>query len=210
MAKLLEIIPPKSEISWIQKLKEKGMEIFQKIGLPQPKTEIWKYTKPRDLFVDDFTTEVPKDVQTFQSDFALPAYQFEFLNGKLEKEPINLPKGLKVRNILEAKEEIGNLINLKKYPFAALNTAFLENGLFIQIEKNIVLDKPIVFINKTSAGESNFFYNLRNLIVVGENASAEFLEHYIYEGIEKSRYFANIVSEIHLEKNAILHHYKLQ
>ncbi len=66
MAKLLDILPPKSEISWVQKLKERSMEIFQRIGLPQPKTEVWKYTKPRDLFADDFSTEAPKDIEAFR------------------------------------------------------------------------------------------------------------------------------------------------
>ncbi|MDD4556424.1 MAG: Fe-S cluster assembly protein SufD [Alphaproteobacteria bacterium] len=210
MTKLLDIESPKKDDLWLENLRTEALKTFRSVGLPQPKTEIWKYTKPRDLFADDFTINAPKQVQSFDVDLGFPAYKIEFFNGKLEKAPQDLPKNVSLCSILEAREKIGSLLKLSKYPFAALNTAFLENGIFLTIKKNTHLDKPLVLVNKTASGEENFFYNLRHLIVLEENASAEILEHYAYQGEEKSRYFCNIVSEIHLQQNAILHHYKVQ
>ena len=110
----------------------------------------------------------------------------------------------------EAKSRLGKLIELEKYPLAALNTAYLQEGLFINIRRGVRLDKPILIENCTHSGGQNLFFNLRHLIVVENGAEAEIIETYAYHGEPKSRYFSNIVSEIYVGRNAVLRHYKLQ
>ncbi|MFV0626843.1 MAG: Fe-S cluster assembly protein SufD [Alphaproteobacteria bacterium] len=210
MTKLLEMVPERVENKWLENIRTEAMNTFRSVGLPQPKTEIWKYTKPRDLASDDFTTQLSQNAESFDSDFFLSAYKIEFFNGKLENISPDFPQSISIKNILEAGGLINKNISLEKYPFAALNTAFLENGIFLEIAPNVVLNKPIIFINKTNSPEENYFYNIHNLVVVGKNSSVEILEHYIYQGQEKSRYFANIVNEIFLQENSTLHHYKVQ
>lgn len=144
------------------------------------------------------------------------AYQIHFVNGKFIPIHPALPKGAEIITLMEAvlieeaKPYLGKLIDLDQYPFAALNTAYMEEGLFIHIDKDIKLDKPLVIINHTEAGSQNLFYNLRNLVVLEKGAEAELLEWYCYSGAQKSRYFANIVNEIFLNSGAKLNHYKLQ
>lgn len=48
---------PGENIPWLESLREKGREAFAAQGLPTAKTEAWKYTRPRDLQVDDFVME---------------------------------------------------------------------------------------------------------------------------------------------------------
>ncbi len=144
------------------------------------------------------------------------AYQIHFVNGKFIPIFPALPRGVEIITLMEAvlideaKEHLGKIAELDGYPFAALNTAYMEEGIYIRINKDVKLDKPIMLINHTEADSKNLFCNLRNLIVLENGAEAELVEWYKYAGAQKSRYFTNIVNEIVLGKNSRFNHYKLQ
>lgn len=149
-------------------------------------------------------------------DLPFEGYQVHFVNGQFVPLHPALPRGVEIMTLMEAvlieeaKPYLGKLAEIKKYPFAALNTAYMEEGLYINIHKNTKLDKPIIFINHSYSEDRNLFFNIRNLIVVENGAEAEFIEYHKYSGPEKSRYFSNIVNEIFVERNAVLKHYKVQ
>ena len=42
------------DIPWLCALREKGTDVFTRLGVPGAKVEDWKYTKPRLLNADDF------------------------------------------------------------------------------------------------------------------------------------------------------------
>jgi Fe-S cluster assembly protein SufD len=89
----------------------------------------------------------------------------------------------------------------------ALNTAFLQSGVFIWIPKNVHLQTPIqiTFVADPSAQDSNF---PRVLIVAEENSSATVIESFVSNGDE--RYFTNAIAEIVVKDGARLDHYRLQ
>ena len=230
MSGLLQNIElPDSNLPWLFALREKGREAFLRQGLPTAKTEAWKYTRPRDLQVDDFvmqtspchcSEECDCEHHSHSSlDDALPfdCYALHFDNGQLRHEHLPLPRGVQIMPLSDAfsfaddiKSRLGKTLNLDKYPFAALNTAYLNEGVYISIAKHTRLDKPLALVYHTHSCHDNLFFNLRNLIVVESGAQAELIEYHHYSGAEKSRYFANIVNEIFVGRDAVLSHYKLQ
>lgn len=215
-------------------LREKGRDAF---CLPTAKTEAWKYTKLRALNADDFVMPI---IETDEEDnctcgcnsdcdkqncnchhnhYHLPfeAWQFHFYNGVFKPHYPHLPEGVEVMTLLEAFEQreevrprLGRLARIEEYPFAALNTAYLEEGLFIGIDRGVKLEQPLVLHYHTDPGKSNLFYNIRNLIILENDAAAEIIEIHDYTGDPKSRYFANLVNEIFIGRNAKLQHYKHQ
>lgn len=219
-------------IVWLETLRRKGREAFTAAGLPTPKTEAWKYTRLRMLGADDFVLSKEDESRcscgceeehcehencSCRQECPFPAYVLDFRNGFFRPPHPEFPEGVEVMTLMEAvqvedevKSRLGKLIELEKYPLAALNTAYLQEGLFINIRRGVRLDKPILIENCTHSGGQNLFLNLRHLIVVENGAEAEIIETYAYHGEPKSRYFANIVSEIYVGRNATLHHYKLQ
>lgn len=270
-----------SDIPWFETLRGKGLEAFEKQGVPTAKTEAWKYTKPRDLTADDFIINESNFIAELEEfaaagseeqcthdhqcngrdchchhgedcarggqqcscgheehancnsadgqchchheeeidvrvDLPFEAYQLHFLNGQFIPIYPVLPHGVEIMTLMEAvinqdaKPYLCKLLDVEKHPFAALNTAYMEEGLFIRIAQNTKLEKPLIFINHTSVDNENLFYNLRNLVVVESGAEAELIEWYNYSGAEKSRYFANSVNEIFVNRNAKLKHYKMQ
>ncbi len=239
-------------IPWLQSLREKGAEVFNERGLPNAKTEAWKYTRLRDLKTDDyivapsnFLEEIKVEAQEACScrhgescncehhhghdncccghescakrpEIPFDAYVISFVDGKYMPPLPDFPRGIEVMSLMEAvltddaHDYLGKLTDINKYPFAALNSAYLEEGAFIRVNKNIELDKPIVLLNQTQGNEQNKLFNLRNIIVMESDSSAEFIEYYTYSGAPKSRYLANVVNEIFLSRKACLKHYRIQ
>lgn len=218
-------------IPWLCALREKGADVFTRLGVPGAKVEDWKYTKPRLLAADDFVLpEAPAQHSCScgcgghcdedcgcRRNIQLDAYQIHFENGFWHPEHNHFPEGVTVLPLDESiadnedcRRYLGKIADIETAPFAALNTAYLENGVFINIARGVKLDKPLVIICHTCAGGRNLFYNLRNLVIMESGAEAEIIEYFHYDGIEKSRYFANVVNEIMVGKNAVLKHYKSQ
>ena len=143
------------------------------------------------------------------------AYQIHFYNGKFVPLYPDFPAGVELMTLMqavvegEAKNYIGKYIDLQKYPFAALNSAFLEEGLFFVFERNLKLSKPIVIIYHTDTTE-HLVNHICNVFVAENNASAAIVEYYTHAGADKDRYFNNIVNEFYLAPQAEIKHYKFQ
>ena len=121
----------------------------------------------------------------------------------------SLPKGLEIKNISEA-----NTAHYSKYadvnsdPFIALNTVLAAGGVFVQVQKNAMIETPIHILHISSVSE-NTILNSRNLIVVEENAQVKIVESYLT--IDSSaKGFNNTLTEIVVKANAIVDHYKIQ
>lgn len=149
-------------------------------------------------------------------DLPFDAYQLHFSNGKFVPIYPATPRGLEVMTLMQAllnedaRKYLNKHLDMEKYPFAALNTAYLEEGLFIRVQKGISLEKPLMIVNHSRPDTKNIFANIRNIIILENRSRAELLEYYHYTGEVKSRYFNNIVNEIYVSAQAELHHYKLQ
>ena len=201
-------------------LRQSGIKAFEQQGLPTKKSENWKYTSLRSLERQDYI------IDTFECDHthchhhetALPfvCHEINMCNGKICHLPHNLPKGLIVCSILDAffeydiKKKINSRINIAEHPFCALNTAYLEQGIYIEVAKNTHIDQPVAIIHKAHCDDKNLLMNIHNIIVLGAEAKLDLIEYYHHEGIEKSDYLLNIVNEITLSKSSHLNHIKIQ
>ena len=89
----------------------------------------------------------------------------------------------------------------------ALNTAFLQSGVFIWIPKNVKSKQPlqITFVAEGGSDSASF---PRVLVVAEENSSATLIESFVSNG--DGRYFTNAIVEIVLKDGAQLEHYRLQ
>jgi Fe-S cluster assembly protein SufD len=86
----------------------------------------------------------------------------------------------------------------------ALNTAFLQSGVFLWIPKNVKVEKPLQITFVAEGDQSASFP--RVLVVAEENSSATLIESFVGEG----RYFTNATVEVVVKDGAHLDHYRLQ
>lgn len=203
-------------------LREKGRQSFLRQKLPTAKTESYKYTRLRALEADDFIIEPAADCGCEhdchchqQKILPFDAYEITFCNGKSAHDHFHLPEGIEVMNLLDAvagdesTSYLNKSFNMDELPLAALNTAYLEQGVFLRINKGFKADKPVALIYHTKTQQKTF-NNIRNIFVIESDADIAIAEYFYYDGEPKSEYFNNIVNEIYIGRNAKLHYYKRQ
>ena len=93
--------------------------------------------------------------------------------------------------------------------FTALNTAFASEGIYIEVPKGKVVDKPIQLLYFNDRGETTC-YQPRNIIAVGENAQLKVIEIHQNVSNTATAILTNAVTEIFVAKEAHLDYYKLQ
>ena len=210
---------------WFSENRQSALNLFKESGFPNSRLENWKYTDVRPIKKKSFSNvnETTVSVSTdeinairFQD---LDCIELVFINGVYSEEHSNvgsIEKGLAVENMFDALEKDKDLLakHLTKYadnkvsPFTALNTAFIQNGTFINVAANAVIEKPINILYLSKESNNAHATHPRNLIVMGENSEATVIESYI--GLDDANYFTNAVTEVALSDNSNLKHYKIQ
>ena len=196
-------------------LREKAKSALLKQGFPTKKTEAWKYSNVKELIQKNFL--IDNSENTCEHDcchhHSTDIIEIHFCNGKLHVEEYNTPEGITITPLPLAlyegdyKKYIFNSFDIEKHPFAALNGSYLEQGICIEVEKNIQPNTPIL-IKYNFDNCENQQLNIHNIIVLNKGASLELMED--FTSTKQSSHFSNIVNEIYLKEQAVLSHYKKQ
>jgi len=207
----------------LQKIRRQAYETLRGAGLPGNKHEEYKFTplgKALDKF--DFTLK-----QTSESsleavnDFFIPgtdAYTIIFINGVYKPELSSAihTKGLTVKLLTEVVENspeiiqqyIASFSEAIQDPFTAWNIAGWDNGLFISVDNNVIVDKPIAFYNIIDSRTNQVINVNRNLVVVGKNSELSIIQKINSIGDQPN--FINTVTECIVSEKAGLNHYSVQ
>ncbi|MDN5201414.1 Fe-S cluster assembly protein SufD [Fulvivirgaceae bacterium BMA10] len=211
--------------SEVHQLRRKALDSFESVGFPGVKNEEYKYTPITKSLGKEFDFNNISKSGTIESkkvnDFLikdLDAYNIVIINGQFSKEYSNVssvdPK-LSIQSLAEAFAEQQALLsthfakyaNSESDTFTALNTAFSKEGVFINVDSNYIVDKPIAIYFISDADREKVIAQPRNLILVGKNSEVEIIESFYTIGAETS--FTNVVSEIVVGENAHVHYAKI-
>jgi Fe-S cluster assembly protein SufD len=216
-------------LAWLRNLRRDNFARFAEVGIPTTRVEDWRFTNlaslaqtPFRLARDGRASVSAKSLENFRIQGA--AAQLVFVNGRHAPElssPGKLPNGVEVSSLAaeiesqpSALEEwLGRYLNTQRDPFSALNTAFLEEGAFIHVEKGVVLEAPIhlLFVSTGEAGPT--MTHPRNLIVAEEQSQLSVVEDYISlpaaTGAD-GRLFCNTATELIAGDNTVVSHYMLE
>ena len=214
-----------NNFSRIHQKRQEALNIFLNSDFPTQKEEEWKYTSLRDILHPNYCSTTPytltyKDVNQFRFGH-IDCFLLVFLNGKFirnlssispEFSILNTQKGVNIMSLTDACKEHFDAVDahLIKHIdisdiFLALNTVSVNDGAFIRIQKNIKFGKPILILH-FSVGIT--FSQPHHLIVTEENSEITVIEHFI--SLDDKSNFTNTVTEMILEKNSRLNHYKMQ
>lgn len=197
---------------------------FENKGFPTKKEEAWKYTSLNTVLKSDFSVFPKrensiefKDVKKFFL-HEIDTYKLVFVDGKFSSflsstthEGIDvclLSSVLTKPKYKMVLDTYFNLIASKEESLTSLNTAFAQEGAFINIPKSKVADKPIEIIHFSTGEESALMVQPRNLIIVGENAHVQIIER--HQSLNSNPVLTNSVTEIFAQKRAIVDYYKIQ
>ena len=209
------------EPTWLQSLRQDGLSVFQTTGLPDRKTEAWKYTNLNKLSKVGFAPAIPaREIDTLPVPLLpVDGYRIVFLNGRFQPTLSileELPKGVAIESLSAAIKREPNFLQAQlsrrapsqDTPLSALNMAFSEDGLILRIASGSKVEQPIHIVSIGQADEEPVAFQMRSHVEIGAGASVDILESHIGRG--NDTYFSNSVSEISIDKDARLGHYRLQ
>jgi Fe-S cluster assembly protein SufD len=207
-AKLRDKLPGQG-LSWLEKRRAEALAQVSKDGLPTSQDENWRFTSVEPLLKTTF-----KDAPAAPAKSLIPpaGTRLTFLNGRYSAEHSKLgplPSGAWIGSLAAAlKAEPARLEPFLKnaqaeQAFAALNTAFFDDGAVIFAPKDAVLE-PIHLVFSSGSGMAHF----RVLVVAERGAKVTLIEEYASES--KDSYFNNVVTDVVLGEGAALDRVKLQ
>lgn len=203
-------------------MRKEALLSFEKLGLPSARHEEWKYTNiktklPESLRLIDAGESRTKNQEhkTFQANPR--PITITFINGAFSPENSSIPNqaGLTAGSLRQLSgkhpdiisQYFGKATDLSKENFAALNTAFAQDGAFIYLKKNVIAQSPLYITYIYDHASADVFSQSRNLIVVEENADVTIVED--FQNLNGEKCF-NHVSEVFVGRNAEVNYSLLQ
>jgi Fe-S cluster assembly protein SufD len=213
----------KPTAAWAELVRGSALDRFEQLGFPTVKNEDWKYTNLAPFLKDKITPAVPREIAPeVVARFVYPETANNhvvlvngFFNGQLSS--VN-DRGIVACDLFEAiadarygkiaREYLARNATYHDNGLTALNTAFLQSGLFLLIPRGVKVEAPlqINFISDSSEPHTANFP--RVLIVSEENSSATVIENYV--SLDDNTHFTNSVVEVVLLDGARLEHYRVQ
>ncbi len=212
-------------LPWLRSLQREAVDRVAAQGLPVTTQEAWKYTNLASLSKTGFSLAEEHD-RTSMSANAFGRIQLAadctarivFVNGGYRpalSKLGSLPPGLAVESIRAAlgagNDEVTAALGRaadKERIFTDLNTAFLHDGVVIEIGENLSVDEPLhlIFVGTT---EESRLLRLPRVIVRGRrNSAIHIIEEYVSGAHDLG--LTNGVTEITLDEGATIHHHRLQ
>jgi Fe-S cluster assembly protein SufD len=211
---------------WLQRLQKSAIKRFADLGFPTTRNEDWKFTNVEPIAKIPFrpvSGGEPQDVTAEQITAAVFRFpdciELVFVNGRLSRELSSHAReqdGVIVRSLSDIlashpdwiEPYLARNADYEHQAFAALNTAFIRDGVFISVAKGQISRKPIHLVFLTSSVGEGSVAHPRNLVLAAPNSNLTLVE--TYAGLDEEVYFTNAVTEIVAAEDAVVEHCKIQ
>ncbi len=207
----------------VHDVRSEAIKIFESQGFPSKKEEAWKYTSLKSILKHDYSV-FPKHEKNIEYNdvkkyfiHEIDSYKIVFIDGKYSShlsqtthDGIDVCLMSAALNKPKYQLVIDNYFNkaATKDSITSLNTAFSQEGAYIHIPKNKLVEKPIQIIHFSTGNETAIMHQPRNLIVVNENSHVQIIER--HQSLTNNPVLTNSVTEIFANKRAIVDYYKIQ
>ena len=206
-------------------VRDEAYENFKGQGFPTKKVERYKYTDIEKLFEPNYglnlnRLDIPVNpYDAFRCDVPNLSTSLYFVVNdafykKIEPKAL-LPEGVIVDSLKNQAEKNPDLI-AKYYSklaktdedaVTALNTMLAQDGLFVYVPRNVVVDRAVQVINILRS-DVDLMVNRRVLIVVEEGAEVKLL--FCDHAADNRNFLATQVIEVYVGRNASLDLYCLE
>ena len=195
----------------VHPMRKKAFSKFLETGLPTKKWEDWRFTDLSSISKSNFRISEKQDAPN--GDVDISQYQIDdvetivIYNGHYLETLSSIPAGIQLLSGLDYLEKKNWGFNSPEHtPFDLLNTAFMDSGMSIVVDQNVIVERPIrmLFI---SSGLESLMVTPRIHIDLGESSSATFIED--HRG-DSNSFFQNGSTFVTLKQNAQLDHIRIQ
>ena len=207
-------------------LRDDAFALFEKLHFPTTALENYKYSDLKAGLSIDYGVNINRipipvnPYEVFTCDVpGIHSYLYFVVNDAFypvkDVRNNSLPEGVIIGSVNQVaethpelvKQYFGKLSSKKDDGLIAFNGAFAQDGFFMYVPKNVVLDKPVQLVN-IMRSDVDFMANSHNLIILEEGAKAQLLvcDH----TVDDVRFLSNRVTEVFVSENATYEHYKLE
>jgi Fe-S cluster assembly protein SufD len=204
--------------------RKQALSHFEKLGLPTSKSEEYRFTpitKSLAKIIDWSTANTPStlmDIAPFLIQ-QIDASVLVFVNGLYSEKlsrVIHSETEITISSLASAFKThpeltnrcFGKVLSSKADPFAALNTAFWQSGLFIHVSENKQVAKPILLLHINDANHNQVIATTRLLAVVEKNSSLSIIEK--FDSVGQQSVFHTFCEEIIVQEGAQFAYCKVQ
>ncbi len=209
--------------TYVHDVRNDAIKIFEEKGFPTKKEEAWKYTSLNKVLKEDYSVFPQQENAIEYKDIKkyfihdIDTYKIVFIDGKYSSHLSQTTHdGIDVCLMSSALTKPKYRILIENYfnkaatkdSLSSLNTAFSNEGAYIHIPKNKMVEKPIQIVHFSTGNESATMLQPRNLIVADENSYVQIIER--HQSLSDNPVLTNSVTEIFANKRAIVDYYKIQ
>jgi len=210
--------------SWIHGLRRHGFARFEALGFPTTRDEDFRHTSVEPIRTTPYE-RAPEGAVVRPEQFShFAAYpvagpRLVFVDGRFSPSLSSVEgaaDGVRVVSLKEALETepdrlgayLGRYADVERSAFAALNTAFLEDGAFVHIARLREAAEPVTLLYlQTDHGRPTSTYP-RTLVVAEEGSAGSVVE--VFAGVGEGAYLTDSVTEIVVGQGASLDHVRVQ
>ncbi len=209
----------------VNRIRRNALARFEKNGFPHAGNENWRFTDLAPLLNTEFSFDFRNQSRHMDVDkiftcdvYDLDTFSITLLNGWFvyKNAPLSqLSNGTIIGSLARAMEVYPELVDqyfgkaarTDQYELAALNTAFVQDGLFIYVPKGVRVEQPIQLINIVQS-DHPIFLQPRHLIIADDDSELTLVhcDHSLTHNVS----FTNTVMEVFAGERSVIDHYKIQ
>lgn len=214
-----------TDLPWLEAHRSRAREQVLGQGIPTQKTEAWRYSNLKGLLEQRFSPSAEPVSPLRAGDLegilvpGLESHRVLILNGRFVPGLSvldDLPKGVLVgglRDLLRhdpdlLRDRLNAVAGDAQPLFSALNTAGMDDGVVVLVDRGVTLERPIELIHLSVAADAPRVAQPRHLIMLDSGAQAALVERYVSLG--EGTYCTNSVLELTLGRDAALKHERIQ
>ena len=211
---------------WLDPLRRAAIERFALTGFPTSRDEEWRFTPIAPITragwrrsngsAHDVTRE---DLAPFV--FGHPEWAtLVFVDGAYSEglsSTTAVGQGVRVGSLSDAFKSDNPVLErylarkapIESSPFTALSTAFMRDGSFLHVPRNVELARPVHMVFVSTSQSAGAVTHPRNLLVIEAGARASVIESYVTLA-EGASYWTNAVTEVVAGANSWIEHTRIQ
>jgi Fe-S cluster assembly protein SufD len=208
-------------LPWLRKLRADAFARFCEAGFPTTRDEDWRFTNVTGIARTPFQLPPAGTARLATPETALlrlpgAGARLVFVNGQFAEELSQIPPAVDAsslkQKIADSPETVrgllGHYLQIQRDPFSALNTAFAEDGAYLQVERGVVLEAPVHLLFISTESDQPAMSHPRNLLVFADESEATVVEEYISLG--SGPVLSNSATELIAGENTTISHYMIE
>lgn len=205
--------------------RKKAFATLEQKGLPGNKHEEYRFTpltRAIDTVFTSWKNEVTPSALESVNEYLIPGLEANvlvFVNGiyseKFSKlvSPTSEVKAISLREAFQSEQQtittyFDTLVNSQTDPFAAMNTAFWQDGWFIHVPENTVVEKPFFLLHLNDAQQQQVVTHTRILAIIEKGSKLSIIEK--FNTIGENAALHTFTEEFVVKESANLEYCKIQ